>query len=205
MRAATVRTELAWREFYADVLWHHPESARENFDRRYDALPWDSGAEADAHFEAWAQGRTGFPIVDAGMRQLRDMAWMHNRVRMIVASFLVKDLHLHWTRGARRSCATWPTGTRVQASTVGSGPARAPTPSPFFRSVQPGGPGSGSTRTATTRRFVPEAARRPGAAVHRPWELPDGPPDGYPLPIVDHAEERRAALDRYEQVRGRSS
>jgi deoxyribodipyrimidine photo-lyase len=56
--AATVRTELAWREFYADVLWHHPESARENFDRRYDALPWDSGADADAHFEAWAQGRT---------------------------------------------------------------------------------------------------------------------------------------------------
>ena len=204
--AATVRTELAWREFYADVLWHHPESARENFDRRYDALPWDSGAEADAHFEAWAQGRTGFPVVDAGMRQLRDTAWMHNRVRMIVASFLVKDLHLHWTRGARHFMRYLADGDLASNQhgwqwAAGTGTDAAP----FFRVFNPVAQGERFDPDGDyVRRFVPELRDVPGAAVHRPWELPDGPPNGYPLPIVDHAEERRAALDRYEQVRGRA-
>ncbi len=90
------RTELAWREFYADVLYHAPDSARRNYDRRFDAMTLDEGAEAQRLFAAWCDGRTGYPIVDAGMRQLRAEAWMHNRVRMIVASFLVKDLHLPW-------------------------------------------------------------------------------------------------------------
>ena len=97
----TYRTEIAWREFYADILHQRPDSARRNYDRSFDALPLASGKAAQEAFDAWREGRTGFPIVDAGMRQLRGEAWMHNRVRMIVASFLVKDLHLPWWWGAR--------------------------------------------------------------------------------------------------------
>ncbi len=99
--AETFRRELAWREFYADVLWHQPRTARECLDRAYRGLRVDTGPGAQERFAAWAAGRTGYPIVDAGMRQLRAEAWVHNRVRMIVASFLVKDLHLDWSRGAR--------------------------------------------------------------------------------------------------------
>ncbi|MDQ3294854.1 MAG: FAD-binding domain-containing protein, partial [Actinomycetota bacterium] len=95
------RTELCWREFYADVLFHRPDTARRSFNEKMAAIEVDTGPSTDERFAAWAEGRTGFPIVDAGMRQLRGEAWVHNRVRMIVASFLVKDLHLDWTRGAR--------------------------------------------------------------------------------------------------------
>ena len=204
--ATTVRTELAWRDFYADVLWHHPESARENFNRTYDALPWDTGKEADEHFAAWAEGRTGFPIVDAGMRQLRESAWVHNRVRMIVASFLVKDLHLHWTRGARHFMRYLADGDLASNQhgwqwVAGTGTDAAP----FFRVFNPVVQGEKfDPHGDYVRRFVPELREVRGAAVHRPWDLPDSPPAGYPRPIVDHAEERREALTRFEHVRGRS-
>ena len=99
--AAKLQGELAWRDFYADVLWHRPGSAREELVPAMAALQYDEGPEADRRFEAWAAGRTGYPFVDAGMRQLLGEAWVHNRVRMVVASFLVKDLHVHWRRGAR--------------------------------------------------------------------------------------------------------
>ena len=94
-------SELAWRDFYADVLFQQPHTAWQNLNRRYDAMPVDTDVAARARFELWTQGRTGFGIVDAGMRQLLATGWMHNRVRMIVASFLVKDLHLPWQWGAR--------------------------------------------------------------------------------------------------------
>jgi deoxyribodipyrimidine photolyase len=93
--------ELVWRDFYADVLWHRPESAREELQPAMAGLRYDEGPQADARFERWATGTTGYPIVDAGMRQLLGEAYVHNRVRMIVGSFLTKDLHLHWRRGAR--------------------------------------------------------------------------------------------------------
>ncbi|MFZ8911290.1 MAG: cryptochrome/photolyase family protein, partial [Candidatus Nanopelagicales bacterium] len=97
----TFRKEIAWREFYADVMHQRPESARVSLDARFDDdFAWDSGDRADEFFDAWAQGQTGYPFVDAGMRQLLEEGWMHNRVRMVVASFLVKDLHLPWQRGA---------------------------------------------------------------------------------------------------------
>jgi deoxyribodipyrimidine photo-lyase len=203
--AETVRSELAWREFYADVLWHRPDSARANYDTRFDRLPWDTGPEADAHFAAWADGRTGFPIVDAGMRQLREMAWVHNRVRMIVASFLVKDLHVHWTRGARHFMQYLADGDLASNQhgwqwVAGTGTDAAP----FFRVFNPVVQGEKfDPQGDYVRRFVPELRELSGKAVHRPWELPGGPPNGYPRPIVDHAEERKAALERYEQVRGR--
>jgi deoxyribodipyrimidine photo-lyase len=204
--AETIRSELAWREFYADVLWHRPDSARENFDKKFDALPWDTGPAADEHFAAWAEGRTGFPIVDAGMRQLREMAWVHNRVRMIVASFLVKDLHLHWLRGAQHFMRYLADGDLASNNhgwqwVAGTGTDAAP----FFRVFNPVVQGEKFDPNGDyVRQFVPELRDLRGKAVHRPWELPEGPPNGYPRPIVDHAEERRAALDRYEQVRSGS-
>ncbi|MGH3425051.1 MAG: cryptochrome/photolyase family protein, partial [Nocardioidaceae bacterium] len=96
--AATYATELAWREFYADVLWRRPETAREYLKAEFAEMEYDEPGDG---FAAWRDGRTGFPVVDAGMRQLRAEGWTHNRVRMIVASFLVKDLHLEWQHGAR--------------------------------------------------------------------------------------------------------
>ena len=199
----SVRSELAWREFYADVIWHRPDSARVHFDRRFDALPSDSGPVADAHFTAWAEGRTGYPIVDAGMRQLLSMAWMHNRVRMIVASFLVKDLHLPWQRGARHFMQSLADGDLASNQhgwqwVAGTGTDAAP----FFRVFNPITQGEKFDPDGEyVRRFIPELRDVPGGAVHRPWELPGGPPNGYPRPIVDHAAERREALARFEQVR----
>jgi deoxyribodipyrimidine photo-lyase len=202
--ATAYRRELAFREFYADVLFQRPDTAREYLRREFEAMPYD---EPGAAFDAWREGRTGFPVVDAGMRQLRASGWMHNRVRMIVASFLVKDLHLHWTRGARHFMRYLADGDLASNQhgwqwAAGTGTDAAP----FFRVFNPVAQGERFDPDGDyVRRFVPELRDVPGAAVHRPWELPDGPPNGYPVPIVDHAEERRAALARYEQVRGRSS
>jgi deoxyribodipyrimidine photo-lyase len=140
------------------------------------------------------------------MRQLRETAWVHNRVRMIVASFLVKDLHLHWTRGARHFMRYLADGDLASNQhgwqwAAGTGTDAAP----FFRVFNPVSQGERfDPHGDYVRRFVPELRDVRGAAVHRPWELPGGPPGGYPSPIVDHAEERREALTRFEHVRGHS-
>jgi deoxyribodipyrimidine photo-lyase len=197
------RTELAWREFYADVLAHRPETARHNADRRYDAMPVDRGAEADRRFAAWCDGRTGYPVVDAGMRQLRAEGWMHNRVRMIVASFLVKDLHLPWWRGARHFMRELVDGDLASNQhgwqwAAGSGTDAAP----YFRVFNPVSQGEKfDPHGDYVRRYLPELRGVAGRAVHQPWKLPGGPPDGYPAPIVDHARERAEALARYELVK----
>jgi deoxyribodipyrimidine photo-lyase len=195
--------ELAWREFYADVLWHRPETAHEPFDARMRTMAYDDGPDADERFAAWAAGRTGYPIVDAGMRQLLGEAWVHNRVRMIVASFLVKDLHLDWWRGARHFLAhlvdgdlasnnhgwQWVAGTGTDAS-------------PYFRVFNPTRQGRQFDPDGDyVRRWVPELRDVPDRFVHEPWTAPDGVPAGYPEPIVEHAHERQVALARYQQVR----
>ena len=95
------RKEIAWREFYADILFNRPDTEDDYYNPAYKGMQYDTGAEAEHKFLAWAEGRTGFPFVDAGMRQLRRTGWMHNRVRMVVASFLIKDLHIEWVRGAK--------------------------------------------------------------------------------------------------------
>jgi deoxyribodipyrimidine photo-lyase len=201
--AETYRTELAWREFYADVLFRRPDSARANYDRAFDALPLASGREAERRFDAWREGRTGFPIVDAGMRQLREQAWMHNRLRMIVASFLVKDLHLPWWRGARHFMQLLVDGDLASNQhgwqwTAGTGTDAAP----YFRIFNPVLQGEKFDPDGDyVRRFVPELCGVAGKAVHRPWARPDGVPDGYPEPIVDHRAERQEALARYERVK----
>lgn len=203
--AEVYRSELAWREFYADVLFHRPDSARKNYDRAFDALPLSSGPDADAAFDAWREGRTGFPIVDAGMRQLRAQAWMHNRVRMIVASFLVKDLHLPWWLGARHFMSLLVDGDLASNQhgwqwTAGSGTDA----SPYFRVFNPITQGEKFDPDGDyVRTFVPELRGVPGKAVHQPWKLPGGIPDGYPEPIVDHKAEREAALDGYQRVKER--
>ena len=201
--ARTYRTEIVWREFYADVLFHRPDSARRNYDRAFDALPLASGKGAQERFEAWCAGRTGFPIVDAGMRQLRAEAWMHNRVRMIVASFLVKDLHLPWWWGARHFMRLLVDGDLASNQhgwqwTAGSGTD----PAPYFRVFNPVVQGERFDPGGEyVRRFVPELRGVAGKAVHQPWTLPGGLPEGYPAPIVDHRAERAEALARYERVK----
>ena len=199
----TFATELCWRDFYADVLFHRPESARHSMDDAVGAMPWDRGTDADELFETWAAGRTGFPIVDAGMRQLLAEGWMHNRVRMITASFLVKDLHLDWQRGARWFMQHLVDGDLASNQhgwqwTAGTGTDAAP----FFRIFNPTTQGERFDPDGTyVRRWVPELADVPAKWIHRPADAPDGPPSGYPPPIVDHAEERAESLRRYEASR----
>ena len=197
--------QLAWRDFYANVLHHWPDSAHGYFKPEMATMTYDTGAAADRAFEAWASGTTGFPIVDAGMRQLLATGWMHNRVRMIVASFLVKDLHLEWTRGARHFMDhlidgdlannqhgwQWVAGTGTDAS-------------PYFRVFNPISQGQKfDPRGDYVRRWVPELKALSGKAVHEPWAA-DPVPVGYPAPIVDHATERVEALERYAAVTRKS-
>ncbi|ANY06247.1 cryptochrome/photolyase family protein [Pseudonocardia sp. HH130630-07] len=197
------RTEIAWREFYADVLHRRPDSARGNYDRSFDHLPLRTDESARADFERWQKGRTGFPIVDAGMRQLRAQAWMHNRVRMVVASFLVKDLHLPWWWGARHFMQLLVDGDLASNQhgwqwTAGSGTDA----SPYFRVFNPITQGERFDPDGDyVRRWVPELAEVSGKAVHQPWKLADGIPEGYPEPMVEHKAERQEALARYDAVK----
>jgi deoxyribodipyrimidine photo-lyase len=191
--------ELGFREFYADVLHQRPDSAFGYYNRSFEAMEYD---EPGDDLEAWKAGRTGIPIVDAGMRQLRGEGWMHNRVRMIVASFLVKDLHLEWQHGARHFLELlvdadiasnqhgwqWVAGSGTDAS-------------PYFRIFNPMTQGQKFDPDGTyVRRWVPELADVPTQHIHTPWEMAEAPA-GYPAPIVDHAEERTESLRRYEAVR----
>jgi deoxyribodipyrimidine photo-lyase len=197
--AETFRKELAWREFYADVLWHEPRSARECLNTTFAALQVDSDED---RFTAWAEGRTGYPIVDAGMRQLRAEAWMHNRVRMVVASFLVKDLHLDWTLGAREFLHRLVDGDLASNNHGWQWVAGCGTDaSPYHRVFNPVTQGRKFDPSGNyVRRYVPELRSIEGPAVHEPWDLPDGVPAGYPERIVDHASARAEALARYERL-----
>jgi deoxyribodipyrimidine photo-lyase len=198
------RKELAWREFYADVLHHHPTSARHALRADMGRLRTDTGATADARFEAWVEGRTGYPFVDAGMRQLRAEGWMHNRVRMVVASFLVKDLHLDWQRGARHFMQWLRDGDLASNQhgwqwTAGTGTDAAP----YFRVFNPVLQGQRYDPNGDyVRRYIPELRSIDDATVHTPWEAPLQAVD-YPVRIVDHQEERDAALARLEEVKAR--
>jgi deoxyribodipyrimidine photo-lyase len=191
------RSELAWREFYADVLLRDPGSAFRNLQPRMDALPVDTDRRARERFAAWQEGRTGFPIVDAGMRQIRAIGWMHNRVRMIVASFLVKDLHLPWERGARHFHHHLVDGDIASNQlnwqwVAGTGRDAAP----YFRVFNPVTQGKKfDPDGAYVRRWVPELRDVPRSAIHEPWTLGLEAPEDYPPPLVDHARERRVALE----------
>jgi deoxyribodipyrimidine photo-lyase len=197
------RKELAWREFYAHVLWSQPTSAREYLRPEMAGMEYAGGPAADKAFAAWATGRTGFPFVDAGMRQLRAEGWMHNRVRMVVASFLVKDLHQEWTRGAREFMRWLRDGDLASNQlnwqwVAGSGTDAAP----YFRVFNPVLQGLKFDPDGDyVRRYVPELRAVPGASVHEPWKLPGGVPAGYPERILDHDVERQEALARFAALR----
>jgi len=197
------RSELCWREFYADVLWHRPESAREYLRPKFARMRYDDPAtDAADLLRAWQEGRTGYPFVDAGMRQLRAEGWMHNRVRMVVASFLVKDLHVEWQHGARFFLRRLRDGDLASNShgwqwVAGCGTDAAP----YFRIFNPVTQGERfDPEGAYVRALVPELAHLPGRSAHRPWEAADGYAHGYPARIVDHAAERREALARLAEL-----
>ena len=197
--------ELAWREFYADVLAQYPDSARRSLDSRFDTvMPWTTGKDATKLLDAWSEGRTGYPFVDAGMRQLRAEGWMHNRVRMVVASFLVKDLHLPWQRGAAEFMRWLRDGDLASNAhgwqwTAGCGTDA----SPFYRVFNPVLQGVKFDPDGDyVRRYVPELRHLPGKSVHEPWKALDGYVNGYPEPIVDHAAERDVALADFASIKG---
>ena len=191
--------ELVWREFYAALLEREPRVLREPQRLEYARVVWDDDPQALA---AWQAGRTGYPIVDAGMRQLLATGWMHNRVRMLTASFLVKDLLLDWREGERWFLERLVDGD--PASNDGGWQWCASTgtdAAPYFRIFNPVAQGERfDPQGAYVRRFVPELRGVPDRFVHRPWEAPRLP-RGYPPPLVDHAERRELALERYRAAR----
>ncbi|MEO5989709.1 MAG: deoxyribodipyrimidine photo-lyase [Candidatus Eisenbacteria bacterium] len=203
-------SELRWRDFYAQVMFHHPHCERGCFRPEYDALPWSGTPE---QLDAWKQGRTGYPIVDAGMRELLATGFMHNRVRMLAASFLTKDLLIDWRQGERHFMQhlidgdlannnggwQWAAGTGTDAA-------------PYFRIFNPVSQGQRFDADGVyVRRWIPELSRLPAAKLHRPWEV--GPLDlaasgvtlgeTYPYPIVDHSAQRERALAMYAAVKDR--
>ncbi|WP_152365425.1 cryptochrome/photolyase family protein [Microlunatus speluncae] len=195
--------ELCWREFYADVLWHRPESAWQDLRPEFGSMEYADPDQVADLITAWKQGRTGYPAVDAAMRQLLGEGFMHNRMRMVTASFLAKDLHVWWPLGARHFLDQLLDGDLASNNhnwqwVAGTGTDAAP----YFRVFNPITQGKKFDPDGHyVRRWVPELAHLDGAAVHEPWKAEDGYADGYPERIVDHAEERRVALARYEQAR----
>ena len=200
--------QLAWREFSYHLLHHYPASPAEPLRDTYRSFPWRTDDEA---LERWRQGRTGYPFIDAGMRQLRASGWMHNRARMAAASFLTKHLLLPWQEGAR-----WFWETLVDADlacnttgwqwTAGCGADAQP----FFRIFNPTTQGTRFDPDGTyVRRWVPELRRLPDRYLHRPWKAPRRTLDAagivlgrdYPAPMVDHDEARHRALAAYRTLR----
>ena len=206
---ATWLSELAWRDFYFQVLWHHPRVAGEAFHARYADLEWPNDASL---FTAWREARTGYPIVDAAMRQINATGFMHNRLRMVVASFLTKDLLVDWRWGERHFAAhlndydlaanngnwQWAASTGCDAQ-------------PYFRIFNPV---SQSERFDPEGRFirlhVRELARVPARHIHAPWNMTIGEQReagcvigrDYPAPVVDHAARRAKALALYRRGAG---
>lgn len=192
-------SEIGWREFSWHLLYHQPDLATRNFQPRFDAFPWpplDEGALA-----AWQEGQTGFPIIDAGMRELWQTGWMHNRVRMIVASFLVKNLLIDWRVGE-----AWFWDTLVDADAAsnpaswqwvaGSGADAAP----YFRIFNPVLQGEKfDPEGRYVRAYLPELAALPAKRLHAPWKTGGAP--GYPDPIVDLGETRARALRAFSRLR----
>ncbi len=205
--AAFVR-ELAWRDFYHHVLFHFPRVATESFRPELDRLEWQKNTRAVA---AWRAGETGYPLVDAAMRQLASTHWMHNRARMVVASFLTKDLHVHWREGqawfehelADADLASNNGGWQWAA---GSGTDAAP----YFRIFNPVLQSKKfDPDGAYIRRYVPALARVPDEKLHEPWTMTGDEQKAsgcrigrdYPARIVDHEVERRVALQMMQEVK----
>ena len=204
-------SELIWRDFYHQVLHHHPHVVGHAFKREYDAIRWAHGKHADEHFAAWCEGRTGYPLVDAAMLQINQTGYMHNRLRMVVASFLTKDLGIDWRRGeayfalhlndfdlaANNGGWQWAASTGCDAQ-------------PYFRIFNPVSQSERFDPSAKfIRRYLPALAKLPDKLIHAPWLA--RPIDlvaagielgrDYPLPIVQHDVARAQTLERYAVVK----
>ena len=203
--ALALARQIAWRDFFADVLFHRPDAVSEPVKSAYKKMKSDEPDQtttAAERLRAWQEGRTGYPLVDAGMRQLLAEGWMHNRVRMVVASFLIKDLHIGWWHGADWFMEQLRDGDISQNQlnwqwVAGCGTDAAP----YFRVFNPTGQAEKFDKDGSyIKRYVPELADVPVEHLHEPWDAPTKPKD-YPDPIVDHAEERKEALRRYNDIR----
>jgi deoxyribodipyrimidine photo-lyase len=202
--------QLAWREFGHHLLWHYPETAGQPLDRRFESFPW---SDDPVGLRAWQTGQTGIPLVDAGMRELWTTGWMHNRVRMVAASLLTKNLLLPWQSGA-----AWFMDTLVDADlanntlgwqwTAGCGADAAP----YFRVFNPVRQGERFDPDGVyVRRWVPELAGLPARWIHQPWAAPASQlhdagimiGKDYPQPIVDLSDSRKAALSAWDRIRQR--
>jgi deoxyribodipyrimidine photo-lyase len=206
--ASTWLSELIWRDFYFQILWHHPHAARSAFKREYDAIRW--GNDRDL-FAAWCEARTGYPIIDAAMRQINQTGYMHNRLRMIVASFLTKDLHIDWRWGekyfaynlndfdlsANNGGWQWAASSGCDAQ-------------PYFRIFNPVTQSERfDPKGKFIRRYLPELAKVPDKFIHAPWLLPPLEQQAagciigrdYPAPVVDHATAREKTLEMYGVVK----
>ncbi len=206
--AETWLSELIWREFYQQILWHRPDVVEHAFRPEYDALQWDDAPQLLA---AWQAGRTGYPLVDAAMRQLEQTGYMHNRLRMVAASFLAKDLGLDWRLGERHFAAKlldfdlasnnggwqWAASTGCDAQ-------------PWFRIFNPVTQSEKFDPAGKfIRRYVPELAAVSDKFIHAPWRMAAaqqaecGAVIGrdYPAPVVDHAAARARTLERYRRIR----
>lgn len=215
--ARTWLSELTWRDFFFQTLWHMPHSVDRPCKPVFEKVRFEEGPQADALFDAWAQGRTGYPIVDAGMRQMAATGFMHNRTRMVVASFFCKQLGLHWKRG-ERFFADHLNDYDLSAN-VGNWQWAASTgcdAQPWFRIFNPITQSEKfDGRGQYVRQWVPELARLPDAAIHAPWAAGAdtlvaagvrlGAGKDYPLPVVDHVQARAKSLARYSVVKGSGS
>jgi deoxyribodipyrimidine photo-lyase len=200
--------ELIWREFYLSILFHFPRVLQQSFRPEYNHIAWRND---ESHFAAWREGQTGYPVVDAAMRQLVQSGWMHNRARMIVASFLVKDLLIDWRWGERWFMQHLVDGDPAANNggwqwTAGTGTDAAP----YFRIFNPVLQGKKfDPRGNYVRRWLPELAQVPDKYLHEPWKTPLAIQQqancvigrDYPRPIVDHAQARQATLDAYSRAR----
>ena len=202
---------MIWRDFYHQVLHHHPHVVDHAFKPEYDAIRWEHGKHAEALFAAWCDGRTGYPLVDAAMHQINQTGYMHNRLRMVVASFLTKDLGLDWRWGERYFAQKlndfdlaannggwqWAASTGCDAQ-------------PYFRIFNPVSQSEKfDAEGKFIRRYLPQLAKLPAKLIHAPWlvspiELAAAGVEigsDYPAPIVQHDEARLKTLERYAVVK----
>ena len=212
--AQTWLGELIWRDFYHQILHHHPRVVEQSFKPAYDAIVWETGKEAKQLFAAWCEGRTGYPLVDAAMAQINQTGYMHNRLRMVVASFLVKDLGINWRWGeqyfaqhlidfdlaANNGGWQWASSSGCDAQ-------------PYFRIFNPISQSEKfDPQGKFIRRYLPQLAALPNDAIHAPWLAKPLVLEAanvtlgktYPLPIVDHANARLKTLMRYSVVKSKN-
>jgi deoxyribodipyrimidine photo-lyase len=202
--AATWLSELVWRDFYFMILHHHPHVVERSFRPEYDAIRWESGAEAEDMFRAWCEGRTGYPLVDAAMAQLNRTGYMHNRLRMVTASFLIKDLGIDW-RWGERYFAEKLNDYDLAANNGGWQWAASSgcDAQPYFRIFNPVTQSEKfDPEGKFIKRYLPQLGALPAKHVHAPWLAPaELRPKDYPSPIVRHDEARKRTLERYAVVK----